>query len=79
MHVHQVLCRAQVAQAFPEGTLQREVHDDFKKVLRPRVPIIYATKGFKADSEHLYVFIDPDDLSSPTAFGPLPLITQMDG
>lgn len=62
-----MLCRAQVAEAFPEGTWQHEVYDDFKKVLLDEdlvFPCIYATKGFKTDG-HLYLFIDSDDLSDP--------------
>lgn len=62
-----VLYRAQVAKAFPEGTWQREAYDDFKNVLLDEdliFPCIYATKGFKTDDQ-LYMFIDSDDLSDP--------------
>lgn len=60
-------CRAQVAQAFPEGTWQRAAYDDFTKVLLDEelvFPCIYATKGFKTDDQR-YLFIDSDDLSDP--------------
>ncbi|KAG1876469.1 YqcI/YcgG family-domain-containing protein [Suillus subalutaceus] len=62
-----LLTRAQVTAAFPQGTWQRNAYEDYKAVLLDEeliFPCVYATKGFKSD-EQLYLFIDSDDLSGP--------------
>ncbi|KAG1810557.1 YqcI/YcgG family-domain-containing protein [Suillus subaureus] len=61
------LTRAQVTAAFPKGTWQRNVYEDYKAVLFDEeliFPCVYATKGFKSDDQR-YLFIDSDDLSDP--------------
>ncbi|KAG2038618.1 YqcI/YcgG family-domain-containing protein [Suillus americanus] len=62
-----LLTRAQITAAFPQGTWQRDAYEDYKAVLLNEeliFPCIYATKGFKSDGQR-FLFIDSDDLSDP--------------